>query len=189
MNGAEAAASQAIVVMIRKSSEAGQLISDSEILRRLVDQQLLTSPAEKRAEEARAILEKILGESEDLNDLTTQDGSRSFYSSRFMTEAYATILLRKQGDSLRFIAEIVRQNSEVYPRPVPLELFTHPPFDLSPEEVLSNLERMAAQEEYRDIVPTTTSASRMFLYSTRYLESEHASMLAEWLDVGQANNP
>jgi hypothetical protein len=48
---------------------------------------------------------------------------------------------------------------------------------------------MAAEEEYRDILPTTTSASRIFLYSTLHLEPEYASMLAEWLDVGQFNNP
>ena len=189
MKKEEAAAAQAIVVIIRKSSEAGQLISESEILRRLVDHQLLTSLAGGRAEEARTILEKVLGESEEVNDLTAQDGSRYFYSANFMAGAYAMILLRKRGDSLRFIAEIVRQNSEVYPRPVPLDLFTKPPFGLTDQELLNHLERMAAEEEYRDIVPTTTSASRMFLYSTHYLEPEHASMLAEWFDVGQANNP
>jgi hypothetical protein len=188
MMKAEAAA-KAIVVMMRQSSEAGQLISESEILRRVADPQLLTSPAANPAAEARNILKKVMEESEDLHELTAQDGSRRYYSSQFMTEAYAMILFRKQGDSLRLIAEIVRQNSEVYPRPVPLDIFTRPPFDLTRQEVLNNLERMAAEEEYRDIVPTTTSASRMFLYSTRYLESEHASMLAEWLDVGQSNNP
>jgi hypothetical protein len=48
---------------------------------------------------------------------------------------------------------------------------------------------MSAQDEYRDIEPTTTSTSRVFLYSTLHLEPEHASMLAEWFDVGQSNNP
>jgi len=185
----EEAAAKALIVMIRQSSEAGQLISETEILRRVADQQLLASPAADPEEEAGKILKKVMEESRDLNELIAQDGSRRYYSSQFMTETYAMILLRKQGDSLRFIAEIVRQNSEVYPRPVPLDIFTRPPFDLTRQEVLNNLERMAAEEEYRDIVPTTTSASRMFLYSTLYLESEHASMLAEWLDVGQLTNP
>jgi hypothetical protein len=183
------AAAKAIVVMIRQSSEEGQLISESEILRRVADQQLLPSTAADPAEEAGNILKKVMEESEDLNELAAQDGSRCYYSSQFMTEAYAMILLRKQGDPLRLIAEVVRENSELYPRPVPMEIFTQPPFDLTRQEVLNNLERMAAEEEYRDIVPTTTSASRMFLYSTLHLESQHASMLAEWFDVGQFNNP
>ena len=183
------AAAKAIADMIRQSSEAGRLISESEILRRLADHQLLPPTAGDRPEEAGTILKEAMGEGEDLNDLTAPDGSRCYYSSRFMTVAYAMILAQKQGDPLRLIAEIVRQNSEVYPRPVPIDLFTQPPFDFTQQKVLADLERMAAEEEYRDFVPTTTSASRLFLYSTLYLEPEHASMLAEWLDVGQSNNP
>jgi len=189
MMNEEGAVAETIVAMIRQSSEAGQLISEPEILGRVADQQLLPSPPANGAEEARNILKKVMEEREDLDELTAQDGCRSYYSSQFMTQAYAMILLEKRGEPLRLMAEIVRQNSEVYPRPVPLDIFTRPPFDLTREEVLNNLERMAAEEEYRDIVPTTTSASRMFLYSTLYLESAHASMLAEWLDVGQSNNP
>ena len=106
-----------------------------------------------------------------------------------MTGAYAAILLQKQGDPLRLIVETVRQNSADYPRPVPLDIFTQSPFDLTQQGVLNDLERMEAMEEFRDIARTTTSASSVFLYSTLYLEPEHASMLAEWLDVGQFDNP
>jgi hypothetical protein len=183
------ATGQAIAAMIRQNSEAGQLISKSEVLRRVADQHLFTSHAEDLAEEVGNILKKVVDGREDLHGLTAQDGSRRYYSSQFITQAYAIILLQKQGDHLRLIAEIVRQNSEVYPRPVPLDIFTQPPFDLTRQEALNYLERMAAEEEYRDILRTTTSASRVFLYSTLYLEPEHASMLAEWLDVGQFDNP
>lgn len=183
------AAARAIATMIRQSSEASQLIAESEILRRMADQHLLISQAADPAEEVGDILKKVVDGSEDLHELAAQDGSRRYYSSHFMTETYAMILLQKQGDPLRLIAETVRENSAVYPRPVPLDIFTQPPFDLTRQEVLNDLERMAAEEEYRDIVPTTTSASRVFLYSTLHLEPEYASMLAEWLDVGQFNNP
>ncbi len=182
-------AARAIAAMIRQSSEASQLIAESEILRRMADQHLLISQAADPAEEVGDILKKVVDGSEDLHELAAQDGSRRYYSSHFMTEAYAMILLQKLGDHLRLIAETVRENSSVYPRPVPLDIFTQPPFDLTHQEVLNDLERMGAEEEYQDIVPTTTSASRVFLYSTLYLEPEHASMLAEWLDVGQFNNP
>lgn len=183
------AAARAIAAMIRQSSEASQLIAESEILRRMADQHLLISQAADPAEEVGDILKKVVDGSEDLHELAAQDGSRRYYSSHFMTETYAMILLQKLGDPLRLIAETVRENSAVYPRPVPLDIFTQPPFDLTRQEVLNDLERMAAEEEYRDIVPTTTSASRVFLYSTLHLEPEYASMLAEWLDVGQFNNP
>jgi hypothetical protein len=182
-------AARAIADMIRKSSEAGQLLSETEILRRVADQNLFPSHAADPAEEVEPRLKKMVAGNEDLHELAARDGSRRYYSSRFMTEAYALILLQKQGDPLRLIAETVRKNSALYPRPVPLDIFTQPPFDLTRQEVLNDLERMAAEEEYRDIVPTTTSASRVFLYSTLHLESDHASLLAEWLDVGQFENP
>jgi len=180
-------AAGAVAVMIRQSSKGGQLISEAEILGRLDDQHLLPSPAEGQA--VATTLEKLIEESGDLKELTGQDGARSYYSSDFMTEAYARLLLQKKGDRLLLIAETVRENSALYPRPVPLDLFTKPPFGLTQQEVLDDLERMGSEEEYRDIVSTTTSTSRVFLYSTLHLEPDHASMLAEWLDVGQSNNP
>lgn len=185
----EETAEKFIALMIRKSSEAGELISEGEILHRLAEQRLLNPPAADPAEEIRIILREAVEQYEDLHDLSAGDGSRHYYSSRFMTRAYALILLQKEGDPLHLIASVVRENSALYPRPVPLEIFTQPPFGLSRQEVLTDLDRMAAKEEYRDIIRTTTSASRVFLYSTLHLEPEHASLLAEWLDVGQFENP
>jgi len=190
LNG-KAAAVQSVADMIRHSSEAGELILESEIVHRLIDQHLITSEAADLDPKKKA--ESILGEaidgSEDLYQLGNRDGSRHYYSSLFMTESYARILHQKESNHLQLIAEIVRQNSAVYPRPVPLDMFTQPPFELTHEEVLNDLERMAAEEEYKDIVRTTTSGFRVFLYSTQHLEPEYASMLAEWLDVGQFDNP
>ena len=54
---------------------------------------------------------------------------------------------------------------------------------------MASLEAMAAAEGYGDIARTATSASGVYLYSTRHLEPDHAAMLAEWLDVGQFDNP
>jgi len=183
------AAAIAIAGYIRKSSEEGRLIFEAEVLRLAAEQCLLNPPAADPAEEVRSILREVVGRNKDLHDLSAQDGSRYYYSSQFMTQAYALILLQKQGDPLRLIASIVRENSALYPRPIPLDIFTQPPFGLSRQEVLNVLDRMAAGEEYRDIMPTTTSTPRVFLYSTLHLEPEHASMLAEWLDVGQFENP
>jgi hypothetical protein len=178
-----------IAAMIRQSSEGGQLISEEEILCRAIEKGLFRPDAEDPAVEVGKALTKLIRENQDLHELTGQNGSRTYYSALSMTEAYAKILLGKQGDPLRLVAEIVRQNSAFYPRPVALDVFTQPPFDLSAEEVLHDLEAMAGAGEYGDIAATATSTSRVFLYSTLHLEPEHASMLAEWLDVGQQNNP
>jgi len=183
------AAAITIAGYIRKSSEAGQLISEPEILRRLAEKCILAPSGTDPAQEVGDLLREAVEENEDLHELSARDGSRHYYSSQFMTLAYALILLQKQGDPLHLIASIVRENSALYPRPVPLDIFTQPPFALSRQEVLNGLDRMGAEEEYRDILSTTTSASRIYLYSTLHLEPEHASMLAEWLDVGQFENP
>jgi hypothetical protein len=182
-------APQAFAALIRKASESGQLISESEILREAAGRNLIPSTAPDTAAEIASILEKLVNENEDLHELAAPDGSRDYYSSEFMTEAYARILSLKRGGPRQLIAEIVRQNSEFYPRPVPIDTFTHPPFNLTSEDVLNELEEMRAEEGYRDIASTTTSSPRVFLYSTLHLEPDHAAMLAEWLDVGQFENP
>ncbi len=182
-------APQTIAALIRKASEAGRLISESEILREAAGRNLIPSTAPDTAAEIASILEKLVNENEDLHELAAPDGSRDYYSSEFMTEAYARILSLKRGGPRQLIAEIVRQNSEFYPRPVPIDTFTHPPFNLTSEDVLNELEEMRAEEGYRDIASTTTSSPRVFLYSTLHLEPDHAAMLAEWLDVGQFENP
>ena len=182
-------APQAFAALIRKASESGRLISESEILREAAGRNLIPSTAPDTAAEIASILEKLVNENEDLHELAAPDGSRDYYSSEFMTEAYARILSLKRGGPRQLIAEIVRQNSEFYPRPVPIDTFTHPPFNLTSEDVLNELEEMRAEEGYRDIASTTTSSPRVFLYSTLHLEPDHAAMLAEWLDVGQFENP
>ena len=180
---------QAFAALIRKASESGQLIAESEILCRAIEQHLIPSPPADPAEEVGKIIKKLVEESEDLHELAAPDGSRDYYSSRFMTEAYAKILSLKRGGSRQLIAEIVRQNSAYYPRPVPLDTFSQPPFNLTSREIRNDLEKMQAEEEYLDIASTTTSSPRVYLYSTLHLDPDHAAMLAEWLDVGQFENP
>jgi hypothetical protein len=48
---------------------------------------------------------------------------------------------------------------------------------------------MAGSADYQDIAQTTSSIGTVFLFSRLYLEPDYASMLAEWIDVGQAKSP
>ncbi len=182
------AALQTVAAHIRKASEEGRLISEAEIRQKTAESHLLPPTARDEAEEG-GFLRKLVEENEDLRELTAPDGSLDYYSSDFMTEAYAQILSLKRGGPLMLIAEIVRQNSAFYPRPVPLDAFIRPPFGLTEERIQAELEKMKTVEEYKDIASTTTSSPRVFLYSTRHLEPDHAAMLAEWSDVGQFENP
>jgi len=87
------------------------------------------------------------------------------------------------------IANTVREDSERYPRSTPLEVFKEPSFDLSQEDIVSCLQEMSSQDGYQDISRLSTSIGHVFLYSSKYLDREYALMLAEWIDVGQFENP
>ncbi len=178
-----------IAEIVRGKSQAGELISRNEILQRLLEQGLIKGKEEEVQDILGTLLEKALEENGDLIKLQTGGEEPYFFSSQFMSESYARILVQKRADPMRLIAEIVRENSAIYPRPVPLDMFRHSPFHLTAEEIQAYLAQMAKQDEYGDIKQTTSSIGTVFLYSTLHLDPSYASMLAEWVDVGQANNP
>jgi hypothetical protein len=175
--------------IIRSKSASGKLVSGEEIFQELLDRHLPRVDEGEGRNLCESIIEKALEDNEDLVKLHAAEAEPHFYSSRFMSEAYARILVQKGSDPLLLIAEIVRQNSAIYPRPVPLAAFEDTPFDLTKEEIQHCLSRMAGQDEYQDIQQTRSSIGTVFLYSTLHLEPGYAAMLAEWVDVGQANNP
>ena len=180
---------QTVADMIHKKSEEGQLISKKEVFQELIGQKILKSDPPEQESEFETILKKTMEGTSDLRELPGRDGLPRYYSSQCMSEPYIRILLRKEEDPLLLIAEMVRENSSLYPRPVPIDIFFDSPFDLTQEEILVCLGKMSGQEEYQDIGQTTTSTGTIFLYSSRHLDSGYASMLAEWFDVGQAENP
>ncbi len=180
---------QTVADMIHKKSEEGQLISKKEIFQELIGQKVLKSDPPEQESEFETILKKTMEGNSNLRELPGKDGLPRYYSSQYMSEPYIRILLCKEDDPLLLIAEMVRENSSLYPRPVPIDIFFDSPFDLTQEEILVCLGKMSGQEEYQDIAQTTTSTGMVFLYSSRHLDSGYASMLAEWFDVGQAENP
>ncbi len=184
------AAVVATTSFIRERSKEGRFAWMEEILSELLSRGLLESENEEgHFDEAISILDAALHRNEDLREWKGKDGFSRYYSSLAMSEAYATLLIRKEEGPLIMMAEVIRENSAIYPRPVPIDIFMESPFDLSREEILECLKKMREEAEYQDIAQTTTSAGTLFLYSSQHLEPDHASMLAEWLDVGQANNP
>jgi len=168
-----------IVARIRQCSEEGRLVAEQELRESAADQ----------PESFEFLLENLLERHDDLQALTARDGTRRYYSSRCMSGAYALILLHKEEDPLQLIAAVVRQNSRDYPRPVPLDIFGVEPFGMAADEVSDCIQKLAADKAHADILVIETATSRKFLYSAQYLEPAHAALLAEWYDVGQANNP
>jgi hypothetical protein len=178
-----------IAESIRRKSQAGQLASENEIYQELLKHDILKGDSEESQHLFKEILEETLNRYKDLEKLPDKGEGPRFYSSQFMTESYTRILLQKETDLSLLIAEVVRESSAVYPRPVSVDLFGDSPFNLTQSELQGYLRQMAGEEGYRDIMQTTTSAGNVFLYSSLHLEPDHASMLAEWFDVGQFNNP
>jgi len=193
LNQKESSRETAILVatnIIREKSKEGRFVLTEEILSELLSRGFLESEKEEdRFAEASSILEETLRRNEDLRERKGKDGLSRYYSSLAMSEAYATLLTREEEDLPLMMAEIIRENSAIYPRPVPLDIFMESPFDLAQEEIFKCLGKMGQQAKYQDIAQTTTSIGTIFLYSNQHLDPGHASMLAEWLDVGQANNP
>ncbi|HSB69596.1 MAG TPA: hypothetical protein VLT62_09710 [Candidatus Methylomirabilis sp.] len=175
--------------IIRHRSGQGQLATEEDILEELAALKLFEAAPGEGPTALAEILAAAKAASQDLREIQDQGGVPRHYSAQFMTEMYARLLVRKEGDPLQLIAEIVRENSSLYPRPFPLGGFERTPFGMSREEIRHCLDRMAGLEAYQDIARTTTSASNTFLYSTTHLDPDYAATLAEWIDVGQYDNP
>ena len=185
----EEAVFQEIADFLRERSREGQLTSRDELLQHLTIGNKLPATPEEQAAAFESSLQEAFEKNRDLQELADPAGLIYFCSSQYMTEVYANILIRKKGSPLALMAGIIRENSAVYPRPIPLETFKQPPFDMAEDDIQACLKQMANQEEYQDIRQTRTSIGTTYLFSGTHLEPDHASMLAEWLDVGQFQSP
>jgi hypothetical protein len=176
-----------ITEIIRERSKAGFLVQREELFAELAGQDLSNSDVALQRSHFEDVLMQVVIENEDIREISGRNRIPHYYSSLSLTETYAGILVRKKENSL--MAEIVRENSVVYPRPVPLNIFRDPPFDLTEEDISDCLEKMGKPGEFEDIARTTTSIGTVFLYSSRHLDPVYASTLAERYDVGDVNNP
>ena len=132
-------------------------------------------------------LEKLKSE-EVYEDIRVLRGSAGVYlfSDKFMTIQYAKIMAQiEDKDLYKLIAERVRDDSETYPRPTKAAVFLYEPYEFSREEFEKLMENMKEKEEYKDIKSVTASNGVPYLYSSKYLEDDHAVALTEWIEVLQ----
>lgn len=175
--------------IIRDRSESGRLIKSDEVASELQGRGLFRSEEVDGTIDFEAIAARVLEENQDLRRIYTREETPFYYSVQSLTETYAHILLWKSDHPLWLMAQVVRDNSQRYQRPITADSFRAPPFELTQEEIAECLKSLGAEGEYQDIAQTTTTLGALFLYSTRHLDPDHASTLAEWLDAGQPNNP
>jgi len=129
---------------------------------------------------------------EEFSDICISKGVEKIYlfSENYITKNYAKMMISvAERDLLNLIAETVREESKIYPRPTDVRLFSKAPFNLSKDEFKELYLQLVKKEEYSDIQETRASNNAPYLYSERFMKKAHAASLAEWIEVGAEQNP
>jgi len=174
---------------IRGRSKAGELLTQVDLETELAGRQAPVADPTAEPVPATVLIREAMSTHPDLRVILDDAGCAYYFSEQSLSGAYARVLLLKRQGPLSMMAEVIREHSRVYPRPVPLALFQAAPFSLNHDELDRSLNEMMGNARYRDIARLTTSIGNVFLYSTDHLDPGYAAMLAEWTDVGQAENP
>jgi hypothetical protein len=114
----------------------------------------------------------------DIKKLTARDGTVYAFSVQSMTDQYAQLLLLgEENDPCYAIAEMVRQESRVYPKPTAIEIFKYGLFNMD----RNRLDEYVAQtqETYDDIKLLRFSSGEVYLYSATYMNEDQAAMVAK----------
>jgi len=113
-----------------------------------------------------------------------RSGAEYLHSTTFLTVAYAKLAIRARADDPAYlIAQTVRENSEIYPKPTSLEFFQFEPFGLKAEDVLTYVKAILADEAYKDIRTVTVTNGMDYLYSDKFLSAGQAQAMAQWVEV------
>lgn len=174
----ETAAAEAV----REASRQGRLATCGEVVAALAEQGL-----DVASQEATGQVAASLAGNAAIASFPSLGGEPVYHDPAILSAAYARILDRK-AFPLTLMAEEIRLNARDYRRPVPVELFESPPFDLTPDAIGQALQAMADLPAYGDITFTTTSSGAVYLFSTQGLERNYATFLAEHAE-GLAMNP
>lgn len=189
-----AAFTEAAREAVREASRQGRLATREDLLAALEADGAFLTPAGLEPEarlatpgDRDALLAATLAASPGIVSFQSLSGQAVYHAPELLSRTYARILDTK-GSPLLLMAEEIRSNSRDYPRPVPLELFEAPPFELAPEDIEQALRTMAAEDGFQDITFTTTATGAVFLFSTRHLERGYAAFLAQRAE-SLAQNP
>jgi hypothetical protein len=162
-----------IVELIRNNSAAAKLTRTDE---------LTVEPIALTLDEIASQLES-LKRFEEYHDICIMDGSQAKYlfSDQRLTRNYAKMLARVEDkDLMTLIAESVRDESRIYPRPTKVTFFADEPFRLAGSDFDLVLEQMQANPAYSDIKEFNDSNGNRYLCSEQHLSMDHAYGLAEW---------
>lgn len=171
---------QEVAELVREQSKTEGTLTPVGSLE--VDGKLLESIEQKE------LIGQVLAEKQcrDIRLMRTSAGAAYLYSSAHLSDSYARILLRVEEDNpYETIASTVREESEVYPRPTPVDMFRQPIFGLDPDRVEQLVQEMLQLAQYGDVKLLQASTGALYLYSERHLDGEWAQSLVEWEEVGK----
>lgn len=118
-------------------------------------------------------------------------GQRSYYlySREFMTDNYAHwSYLAHEDNAVVTLVDCAREESRVYPRPMPAESMKNPPFNMSDEQITETWRIIEESGEFPDMATVSASNDEVYYFSTEYLSSAYAQSLAEWASVERQMN-
>ena len=118
--------------------------------------------------------------------ITAPDGAEYLYFKPLMSHSYTRILAVKDNAEA-LVCDQIRENSRIYPRPVPSQMFLEAPFDFDVPTLECLLQSIGRKEENKDIKFTQTSSGTIFLYSDKYLDDDLAEFLAEEQEMRPLN--
>jgi hypothetical protein len=128
---------------------------------------------------------------EDIKTVTAATGEMFFYSIRHISDYYALQLARAAAkDPCVLIAETVRDESRIYPRPTCIMLFLEKVFGVDEAELESVVRKTLERLEFSDIKaiihPVTGG---VYLYSNKYLDGERAFAMMDYEEIIRPANP
>jgi hypothetical protein len=127
---------------------------------------------------------------QDITSISIPGGAVLLYSQQFITSSYAKLLARTEGgDPLATIADTVREESRIYPRPTDVRLFLEPPFNMTWDEITAHIDQLLGPETYGDIVKLVASTGTIYLFSEKHMTPGHARSIVEWEEVERYENP
>ena len=167
---------------VSAASAESRLIDDLELTDLIAEQ----DPEEYSNSRIRQYLEELNSDGESsLRVLSGKERLRC-YNEKIMSDSYAEALnFAAEGDNLTTIAETVRKESRLYPRPSRINMFLAQPYLLESPQLNAAVDVLEADNDhFRDIYRTKASNGDVYLYSDKYLSKARAEYLAEWESVG-----
>ena len=169
---------------VQTASGGSRLIDDLELT--TLCSEKVSDNTEITNSEIREILEGFRGKED--SSVTVLSGKERLrcYDHSIMSSSYAEALnFAAEGNNLETIAQTVRKESRLYPRPCIIKMFLTTPYNLEAQDLRFTIDALVSDNsEFKDICSATASNGDIYLYSERYLNKSRAEYLAEWESVG-----